>query len=236
MSLLLSLSTPIRGETINIAVAANFLSTAQQLVQAFSQSNNHNILISSGSSGKLFIQIKHGAPFHLFLSADTDRPKRLIEEGIARDDLKIYATGQLALWSKHYPEIEQGLEVLDKNHVTRLAIANPKTAPYGVAAIEVLASRKPAYDGVIVQGDNIAQTYQFAASGNVDAAFVALSQITKLPQGYYWPVPHDIHTPLHQGAVLLKTAQDNVTANAFYDFLSSQTAQQIIRQNGYLTF
>ena len=225
----------VLADSARIAVASNFTATAKALADLFSQTTEHSVQVSSGSTGKLYIQIQHGAPFDLLLAADMERPQRLFNEGFADREPFIYATGQLVLWSRDLVEVSSGLDVLHSASIKRLAIANPTTAPYGKAAQQVLDSLSSEFTGTRVTGDNIAQTYQFAASGNANAAFVAAAQIVLDQRGHAWNVPQSLYSPLHQGALLLVHGNENQAAHAFYRFLRSDQARSIIQNYGYTT-
>lgn len=195
---------------------------------------------SHGSTGKLYAQIINGAPFDVFLSADTDRPLLLERAGLIVSGSRwTYATGSLVLWSRD--EALRGKDcraVLERSAYGRLALANPKTAPYGAAAREFLigAGLWEAAASRAVYGENIAQTLQFVATGNATLGFVASSQTADpaLPAGTcFWPVPVSRHAPLHQQAIVLKRASDNNGARRFADFLKTPAAKKIIREHGY---
>ncbi len=233
--LLISFSGTLLADTARIAVASNFTATAQALSNLFSQTSKHSVQISSGSTGKLYIQIRQGAPFDLLLAADMERPQRLFKEGFADSEPFIYATGQLVLWSRDLSEVSSGLDALKSPAIKRLAIANPKTAPYGKAAQQILKNMPFQYAGTRVTGDNIAQTYQFAASGNANAAFVARAQIALDQRGHSWNVPQSLYSPIHQGALLLIHGNENQAAHAFYRFLRSDQARSVIQNYGYTT-
>ncbi|SIS44390.1 molybdate ABC transporter substrate-binding protein [Neptunomonas antarctica] len=234
--LFISCSQYLPADTARIAVSSNFTIAAQKLALLFEQTSTHTIQVSSGSTGKLYIQIRQGAPFDLLLAADMERPQRLFDEGYANTAAFIYATGKLVLWSRDLAEVSSGLDVLKSKAIRRLAIANPKTAPYGKAAQQVLDnSISSPYPWTLVKGDNIAQTYQFAASGNADAAFVARAQIALDQRGYAWDVPQSLYLPIHQGALLLKRGDNNPAAHAFYRFLQTDKAKSVIQHYGYIS-
>ncbi|WP_028467942.1 molybdate ABC transporter substrate-binding protein [Neptunomonas japonica] len=234
--LLSAISGSVFATNVRIAVASNFTTAAQALSTAFTQKTKHSVQISSGSTGKLYIQIRHGAPFDLLLAADMDRPHKLYTEGYTNTEPLLYATGQLVLWSRTPSDVIDGIEMLSNGTVKRLAIANAKTAPYGKAAQEVLNKLTATHSSwKLIRGDNIAQTYQFAASGNVDAAFVARAQTVLNKQGFTWLVPQSLYSPIQQGAILLKHGINNPAANAFYRFLSSDEAKSVIQRYGYIT-
>ncbi len=224
---------------LSVAVASNFLAPLGVIAEEFEAQTRHQVLISSGSTGKLYAQITHGAPFHILLAADTQRPHRLVDEGFAVEGTPfVYAVGRLALWSPIPGQKINGLNALLKTDIRHVAIANPKTAPYGQAAYEVLHS-EDLWDVLrprIVQGENIGQAFQFVASGNAEFGFVALSQILNPKNnrsGSRWEVPSHLHTPIEQGAVLLRKGESHEPAIAFLHFLRGTFARQIILGFGY---
>lgn len=236
LTLLLScVSGLLQADTMRLAVASNFTATAHELISVFQQSTGHRVHISSGSTGKLYIQINQGAPFDFLLAADMERPQLLFDKGLASNAPFTYATGQLILWSRDLSEITSGLDALKNSAIKRLAIANPITAPYGKAAQQILDNITYDYAWTLVQGDNISQTYQFAATGNADAAFIAGAQYVLNNRGYAWTVPQALYSPIQQGALLLKKGDDNPAAHAFYRFLRSDQARSVIRNHGYTT-
>ena len=222
----------------SVAVASNFAAPMKQLATQFEQATGHTLTISTGATGKFYAQIKNGAPFDVFLAADDETPARLMREGDAVMR-QTYAIGRLVLWSERPGYVTGNEDVLRQNRFQRLAIANPKHAPYGAAAIEVLTRLKLAYSvqPKLVIGENIAQAYQFIASGNAELGFVALSQVTqdgKLTSGSAWLVPASLHAPIRQDAVLLKRGENNEAARALFDFLKSPAAAlTLTRSFGY---
>ncbi len=236
-ALALFLCTSARADTLNVAVASNFVSALEAIETVFEAGSAHDIQIIRGSSGKHYAQIINGAPFDVFLSADLMRPQRLLEEGAAiADSLKTYALGQLALWSR-----EEGL-ALDENYLINsdnynvIAIANPRLAPYGQAALEVFESLGIAEQTreKLVLGENIAQAVQFAYSGNADLGLIAYSQ-TLAPnmrnRGSVWLVPRELHQPIRQAMVLLT---DSDAAREFGTFMTSPAIGRILSDSGYL--
>jgi molybdate transport system substrate-binding protein len=224
---------------VNAAVAANFTAPVQQIAELFQKETGHTVKFSFGSSGKFYSQIKEGAPFDVFLAADEKNPKLLEEEGLAvKDSRFVYALGKLVLWSAKPGFVDDKGAVLGKDGFNKVAYADPKLAPYGLAAQETFQKMK-LWDKVqskLVTGESITQTYQFAATGNADLAFIALSQITKdgkVTEGSWWIVPSDMYTPIKQSAVQLSAAKDPVAAKAFMTFLKSEKALAIIRGFGY---
>jgi molybdate transport system substrate-binding protein len=197
------------------------------------------VKLSFGSSGKFYSQIKEGAPFDVFLAADEKNPKLLEQEGLAVANTRfVYALGKLVLWSAKPGFVDDKGAVLSKGSYNKIAYADPKLAPYGLAAQETL-QKMNLWDKVqskLVTGESITQTYQFAATGNADLAFIALSQITKdgkVSEGSWWIVPADMYNPIKQSAVQLSSAKDPVAAKAFMAFLKSEKAVAIIRSFGY---
>ena len=227
------------AEEIRIAVAANFAAPMEKIAVEFAKDTGHQAKLAFGSSGKFYAQIRNGAPFQVLLSADDETPARLEQEGMAVSGTRFtYAIGKLALWSSGEGVVDSKGEILKRGGYAHLAIANPKLAPYGAAAIEVL-KKLALLDAVqprLVQGENIAQTYQFVASGNAELGFVALSQITqdgKLNKGSAWMVPGHLHTPIRQDAVILANGKGHPAASALMNYLKSDKAQAVIRAYGY---
>ncbi len=232
---LLSLSASLDAAETRIAVAANFTAAAKALQQDFEQRYPHRLRISYGSTGKLYTQIYQGAPFELFMAADSQRPARAEREGLAVVGSRItYALGGLALWSSENVTAAELIAQLKGGHYRRLALANPKIAPYGAAAAQVMASMAlEPQPGKQVYGENIAQTYQFVATGNAELGFVALAQMTNTPQAHYWAVPKRYYQPIRQQAVLLKRGQSSLAAEAFLAYLGEGDARAIIHAYGY---
>jgi molybdate transport system substrate-binding protein len=221
----------------NVAVAANFTDAAKKIAAAFTKKTHHRAILSFGSTGQLYTQITQHAPFQVFLSADEERAQRAVEDGFAVADSRFtFAIGKIVLWSKN-PRLVTGPETLEKPTFRKIAIANPAAAPYGLAAIEamkalgVYATLQPK----IVQGNSIAQTYQFIDTGNAELGFVALAQIVGRAGGSRWPVPEKLYTPIRQDAVLLKTGEHAEAALAFHAFLKGPEATRIIQSFGYGT-
>lgn len=224
---------------VKVAVASNFLATMEELAEAFQAETGHVARVSGGSTGKLYAQIQHGAPFDLFFAADVKRPRLLEEEGrIAEGSRRTYAVGQLALWSPKGGVADNGEAVLRAGDFRFMAIANPKTAPYGLAAKRVLEhfGLWKQIKSRTVRGENIGQTFQFVKTGNADIGFVALSQVSnphKPVQGNFWVPPQNLYPKVEQQAVILKTAEDKAAAKAFMDFLNTDEARGIITAYGY---
>lgn len=236
----LTLSGNVFGEDLAVAVASNFLNPFRSLANEFKKSAPHTALIISGSTGSLFAQIINGAPYHVFLAADSLRPKILEEKGLAVQGSRfVYARGRLTLWSADPDRIgKNGIDILRRRNFRHLAIANPKTAPYGRASIKVLEKFNllDALSPLLVRGGNIGQTFQFVSTGNAELGFVSLSQVLdpKLKnKGSRWDIPKEYHGPLEQSVVLLKKGQNNKAAKALMNFLKSAKAKTLIRQYGY---
>lgn len=219
----------------NVAVAANFTDAVKEIATAFKAKTGHQAVLSFGSSGQLYTQITQDAPFQIMLSADDARPKKLIADGLAVADSRFtYAIGKLVLWSKTR-DFVTGEATLKAAAFAKIAIANPAAAPYGAAAVETMQALK-VYETLqpkIVQGNNIAQTFQFVETGNAELGFIALSQIAGEPSGSRWVVPQVLYTPIRQDAVLLKKGAGNEAATAFLAFLRGPEARAIIERYGY---
>lgn len=236
---LILLTGTVLADEVQLAVAANFASPAKLIAAGFEKESGHRVLISAAGSGKLYAQIANGAPFAVLLAADAETPARLEREGLAQPGSRFtYAIGKLALWSARPGVVDDRGEVLRRGEFKHLALANPKLAPYGAAAIEALTALglQERLQAKFVLGENIAQTHQFVASGNAELGFVALSQIMsagKPGEGSTWLVPAGLYTPLRQDAALLARGKDNKAARAFLDYLRSDKAKADIRGFGY---
>lgn len=228
----------VQAAEVSVAVAANFTDAARDIIPLFEKSTGHTVKVSFGSTGKLYAQIEHGAPFAVFLAADSKRPKKAESEGLAVPGTRFtYAIGRLALWSPKADVFSDAEAYLKAGRFQRAAIANPKTAPYGLAAQQVMehlgiwrsVQRK------LVRGDSIAQTFQFTATGNTDVGFVALSQVRawKDNKGSVWEIPQSYYAPIKQQAILLKKGSDNDAAKTFVDFLKGPEARAVIIGYGY---
>lgn len=218
-----------------VAVAANFAEPAQQIAKIFKKETGHDISLSFGATGNFYNQIIQGAPFDVFLAADTERPQKVVTEGYGVAGTNFtYAIGTLVLWSAR-PELIKGPEILENSAINHIAYCNPQMAPYGKAALKTMQNiglyktLKPK----LVEGQNIAQAFQFVKTGNAEIGFVALSQVIHEKNGSYWDVPQDYYHPIRQDAVLLKKGENNEAARAFLAFLKSLHAHEIIRQYGY---
>jgi molybdate transport system substrate-binding protein len=232
------------AKSVHVAVAANFSHTMQSLVTEFEKTSDIKIALSFGSSGKFYAQIKQGAPYELFFSADQSKPDALQKDGLVIETSRFtYAIGRLAVWSAHPDFVNKTESALKLGAFNKLAIANPKLAPYGAATLEVLRhlALVEATQPKWVRGENIAQTYQFVSSGNADLGFIALSQllgknkVKKVEIGSYWLVPDTMHHPIKQDVVLLRSAANSQGAKAFLDFMHTDKARNIITEYGYLT-
>ncbi len=231
-------SSSLQADEIRIAVASNFASTMTGLINHYQTVSPHRVVMSTGSTGKHYAQIKHGAPFDIFFAADAARPLLLEQEGIAQPGSRFtYAIGKLVLWSPHADFVDQEGRVLSTDRYRFLAIANPRLAPYGYAAQQVL-QRLQLWDTVmpsLVRGENINQAFQYVQSGNAQLGFVAYAQIRqpgKPLTGSYWLVPRDFYTDIEQQAVLLKDSQ---AARDFVGFMKGAAALNMIRDYGYDT-
>ena len=234
---LLHISDALAKE-LRIAVASNFLLPLKALSKNFKESTGHKVVVISGSTGKLYAQIKQGAPFDILLAADSIRPELLEKEGIGVPGSRFtYAVGRLALWSADSTlPLKNDLQVLNHKNFRYLAIANPKTAPYGKAAEQVLR-KKGFWEQIqnrLVRGENISQTFQFVMTGNADIGFIALSQLRKNQGlGFSWIVPQEWHDPIQQQGILLKRAKTNKAARQFLNFIKSNRIQKQIESYGY---
>jgi len=227
------------AEEAQVAVAANFAAPARLLAERFSRDTPDRISVSIGSTGKFYAQIRNGAPFDAFLAADDETPQRMEKEQLAVAGSRFtYALGKLVLWSPKPDLIDAKGQILRGGVFKRLAIANPKLAPYGAAAVQAMEKLGvwPSLRGKLVLGENVAQTLQFIASGNADLGFVALSQVSeggRPPAGSHWRVPQALYEPIRQDAVLLARGSGNAAARAFLQYLRGAAAREVIRASGY---
>lgn len=235
----LSTATMAQAGEVQVAVAANFTAPMKLIAAEFERSSGHKALLSFGGTGKFYAQIRNGAPFEILLAADAETPRRLEQEGLGVAGSSItYAVGKLALWSADAGLVDAKGEVLTSGNYRHIAIASPKLAPYGAAAQQVLErlGLTTALAPKIVQGENIAQTYQFIKSGNAELGFVALSQVYAqgaVKEGSVWIVPAALYSPIRQDAVLLMKGKDNPAAAALLQFMRSEQAQAVIKSFGY---
>ena len=227
------------ADTVSVAVAANFTAPMQKIAAAFEADTGHKAELSFGATGKFYAQITHGAPFQVLLSADDTTPARLEREGKAVAHSRFtYAIGTLVLWSAQPGTVDAKGDVLKSGDFKHLAIANPKLAPYGAAALQVMEKLgvATALQPRLVQGENIAQTFQFVSTGNAQLGFVALSQVMadgKIRSGSAWQVPASLHEPIRQDAVLLMPGKDSAAASALLTYLRGSNARAIIQSYGY---
>lgn len=240
-ALLLALGTPARADSVAVGVASNFVHTLRELTTAFEAQSGHSVRASVSSSGKLYAQISNGAPFDVFLSADAERPARLEADGLTVAGTRFtYATGRLALWSAD-PRYAGRDCVADlvAGRFSRIATANPATAPYGAAAVQTLAALEvptAILEGRVAHAENIAQALQFVVSGSASLGFIARAQLVgqNVPAATcHWDVPPEFHDPIAQQAVLLVRGAGNPAATAFMAFLAGDDARRIITAGGY---
>lgn len=231
-------AAPAMADQVLVAVAANFVPPFREIAMEFEKATGHNVQVAAGSSGAFFAQIKNGAPFDVFFSADDERPKLLEHEGLGVTGSRFtYAIGRLVLWSPD-PRLVQGEDTLGSGSFKHLAIANPKTAPYGVAAMQAMQKLKvwEKLQPRIVMGENLSQTMGFIESDNAELGFLALSQVMdpKMKgKGSRWDVPNDLHEPIRQDVILLTKGKDNPAAKALMEFVGGPQVKTIIERYGY---
>jgi molybdate transport system substrate-binding protein len=224
---------------VTVAVAANFTAPMRVIAKDFEEETGHKLRLAFGATGQLYSQIKHGAPFQVLLAADDKTPAKLEKEGLGVAGSRFtYATGKLVLWSKKANLVDSRGEILKSGNFNKIAMANPKLAPYGAAALEVIEKMglKASITPKIVQGANISQVLQFVSSENATLGFVALSQVFedgKMKEGSGWIVPATMHQPIKQDAVVLHYGKDNRAAQAFMAYLRSDKAKAVIHYFGY---
>lgn len=227
------------ADDVHVAVAANFTKPIQEIAAEFEKETGHKVIASFGATGGLYTQVKNGAPFEVFFAADAQTPARLeAENEIVPGSRFTYVIGKLILWSPKEGFVDDKGAVLSSPEVKHIAIGNPKTAPYGLAATETMAKMDltQALAPKLVEGSNITQTLQFASSGNAEVAFVALSQVFKdgqLTSGSGWLVPAEYYSPIRQDAVILNKGKDNKAAQELVQYLKSPKAVEIIKSYGY---
>jgi molybdate transport system substrate-binding protein len=229
------MSAALRAAEVKIAVAANFTDAVKEIGTLFEKASGHKAIFSFGPTGGLYNQITQAAPFEVFLAADRGTPAKALREGHGVEGSAFtYATGKLVLFSKT-DGLKLGEQALKDGKFEKIAIANPKTAPYGTAAVEVMKKLGVygALKGKIVEGNNIAQTYQFVDTANAEVGFVAFAQVALKPGGSRWVVPANMHQTIAQDAVLLKTGASNEAAKAFLAFLKGPEARKVIEKYGY---
>lgn len=236
-ALLYAFST--HADEVSVAVAANFTAPMNAIATEFAKDTSHQAKLAFGSTGKFYAQIKNGAPFQMLLSADDETPAKLEQEGLGIPGSRsTYAIGTLVLWSAKEGYVDAKGEVLKQGQFNKLALANPKLAPYGKAAVEVLTGMGllDAATPKFVQGENIAQTYQFVSTGNAELGFVALSQVMKdgkISGGSAWIIPGKLHTQIRQDVVTLSSGKGNIAAEALAKYLKGDKAKAIIKSYGY---
>lgn len=237
----LLLCSAARADDVMVAVAANFAAPMAKIAEGFTAATGHTLKTSTGSTGKFYSQILSGAPFQVLIAADDETPKKLIAEGHAvAGSAFTYAIGVLVLWSAQPGLVDDQGAVLAGGRFNRLAIANPRLAPYGAAAMDVIRARglTDAITPRLVTGESIAQAYQFVATGNAELGFVALSQVAapgKPLTGSFWRVPSSLHGEIRQDAVLLKPGEKSAAAAALLAYLKSPAARAVIQAWGYGT-
>jgi molybdate transport system substrate-binding protein len=234
------LSCAALADDAQIAVATNFAAPAKQLADQFSERTGHRLVLSSGSTGKFYAQVKNGAPFDALLSADGETPLKMEAKRLAVSGTRFtYAIGRLVLWSPQQGLVDDKASILRTRAFNRIAIANPRLAPYGAAAKQTMEKLGvwQALQDKLVQGENIAQSFQFVFTRNADLGFIALSQLRERSEGQaagsHWLVPAELHAPLRQDAVLLDRGASNAAARGFLDYLRSPPARELIRAYGY---
>jgi molybdate transport system substrate-binding protein len=238
-ALVLSVAASVQADDVPVAVASNFAVPMQKIAEGFARDTGHKAVLAFGATGKFYAQIENGAPFEVLLAADDTTPAKLEREGAAVLGSRFtYAIGKLVLWSAQPGLVDAKGDVLRNGPFKHLAIANPKAAPYGAAAIEALTQLKllDALAPRFVQGENIAQTHQFVASGNAELGFVALSQVMadgKLHTGSAWVVTEELYQPIRQDAVVLTRGKGKPAAAALLDYLKGATAKAVIVAYGY---
>ncbi len=235
----LALALQARAAEVQVAVAANFSAPMQKIARAFGQDTGHKAVVSVGSTGAFYAQVRNGAPFQVLLAADDETPLKLEKEGLAVAGSRFtYAVGRLVLWSAQPGLVDDQGAVLRSDRYQRLAMANPRLAPYGQAALETLdkLGLRAQVQPRLVQGDNIGQAFQFVATGNAQLGFVALSQVMvdgRIGQGSAWVVPARLHEPIRQDAVLLVAGKDQPAAAALIAYLKGEKARGMMRGYGY---
>ncbi|GAB2480855.1 molybdate ABC transporter substrate-binding protein [Comamonas humi] len=238
-ALVLVAAAGAQAAEVNVAVAANFTAPMQKIAPLFEADTGHKAVLSFGATGKFYAQMANGAPFDVFLSADDSTPAKMDkEERTVPGSRFTYAIGRLVLWSAQPSYVDAQGQVLKTGDFKHIAIANPKLAPYGLAATQTL-QKLGLLDSVqprFVQGENIGQTFQFVSTGNAPLGFVALSQVMvdgKIDKGSYWQVPDEMHEPIRQDAVVLRRAEVNPAATALMQYLKGDKARAIIKAYGY---
>ena len=237
--ILMFASFSVQADEIQLAVAANFTGPMKLIAAEFEKDSGHKVLMTSGATGKFYAQITSGAPFEVFLSADDETPAKLEKEGAAVQGSRFtYAIGKLVLWSAQPDRVDAGGDVLRKGNFNKLAIAAPKLAPYGAAAVETMRQLGvlTAIERKLVTGESLGQTFSFVSSGNAELGFVALSQVYeagRIKSGSAWIVPENLYSPIRQDAVLLAKGKDSQAARQLLTFLKNEKSKAVIRAFGY---
>jgi molybdate transport system substrate-binding protein len=235
----ITLLISIQAAEVTVAVASNFSLPMRKIVAQFEVDFGHKVRLSFGSTGAFYSQIKNGGPFHLLVAADQETPARLEKEGLGLAGTRFtYAQGRLVLWSRQAGLVDREGEILKAGHFQKLALANPKLAPYGVAAMETLSSMglTEQLKSKFVQGENISQAYQFVETENAQIGFVAMSQVffeSKLLKGSAWIVPPQLYSPIQQDAILLLAGQKNSVAIELMRYLKTDKAKSVMSAYGY---
>lgn len=238
LATLMLVATAVRADEVQVAVAANFTAPFKQIVSDFEKASGHKVVVAFGSTGKFYAQIKNGAPFEVFLAANDETPKKLVDEGAAVAGTQFsYALGKLVLWSAKPAIVDPAGEVLKRGGFDHIAIANPTLAPYGAAAVQTM-KKMGVYDSLspkVVTAESIAQAYQFINSGNSLLGFVAMSQVLKdgKIEGSSWVVPAELYDTIRQDAVVLSKGKDKAAATALMAYLQGDKAKAVIRSYGY---
>ncbi|MDO9359516.1 MAG: molybdate ABC transporter substrate-binding protein [Polaromonas sp.] len=233
------ITAPALADDVQVAVAANFTAPMKLIAADFEKETGHKAVLSFGATGRFYAQITNGAPFEVFLSADDETPRKLEQEAAAVNGSRFtYATGKLVLWSAQPGLVDAQGEVLKKGDFRKIAIAAPKLAPYGAAAVETMnkLGLAAALETKLVTGESIGQAFSFVSTGNAELGFIALSQVYedgKIRSGSGWIVPESLHSPIRQDAVLLARGKDNKAAIALLAFLKTDKAKAVIRSFGY---
>jgi molybdate transport system substrate-binding protein len=234
----LAVGTQAQADEVSVAVAANFTAPMQKIAAEFEKDTGHKVVSSFGATGKFYAQIKSGAPFEVLLAADDETPAKLIKENAAVVGSQFsYAIGKLVLWSAKPAIVDDAGAVLKNAGFDHLAIANPKLAPYGAAALETMKAMG-VYDSLqpkIVTGESIAQAHQFISTGNALLGFVALSQVLKdgKIEGSSWIVPTKLYSPIRQDGVILEKGKGKPAAEALMKYLKSDKVKAVITSFGY---
>lgn len=239
LALALLASAPALAAEVSVAVASNFIAPMRRIAAAFEAETGHKAVLAFGSTGRFHAQVRSGAPFQVLLAADSETPAKLAAEGFALPATRFtYALGRLALWSAQPGFVDAEGAVLRAGRFRHLAIADPRLAPYGAAAVQVLdqLGLRESLAPRFVQGESIAQAHQFVSTGNAELGFVALSQVQvdgRIAAGSAWIVPAALHAPIRQDAVLLTPGKDQPAALALMQYLRGDKARALIRAHGY---